>query len=415
MSKADFIARVSRAFGESVPTAPSTVAAETGNQIPAVGVSNGDSSSGRDTPPSGREGPLETAATTTHEQQAARLAEQQQQEAEEAERRRKEKGKGKAKPEPEPKEENAPASKPREQAQEANQQYRQRRLEAEQERQRILRQIEHDRAERKAREEERKEERRAAALAAETGGIELAPAPARNNSIPSAGSQRRHEFCALQVRLFDGSTIRTRLPSSDNVRIDVRRWVDENHDSDGKPYTFRVIFPNRLIDETEEDQSLEALGLTPSSTLVLVPVEKFSSAYNDTNPGVFRRLLAFILHVFNMILAFFSTIFTGAPRQEESAGALGPTPQQRETPGNRDEGRFTGFRNPADSQRDYQLYNGNSVSPVPAKKDSAWAAATDICSLTLNRDQTTMTMATSLAEAKHEREKGGSAETPYLE
>ncbi len=108
MSKADFIARVSRAFGESVPTAPSTVAAETGNQIPAVGVSNGDSSSGRDTPPSGREGPLETAATTTHEQQAARLAEQQQQEAEEAERRRKEKGKGKAKPEPEPKGENAP-------------------------------------------------------------------------------------------------------------------------------------------------------------------------------------------------------------------------------------------------------------------------------------------------------------------
>ncbi len=102
----------------------------------------------------------------------------------------------------------------------------------------------------------------------------------------------------------------------------MRRWVDENHDSDGKPYTFRVIFPNRLIDETEEDQSLEGPRVNPVVDLGSCACRKVLVRLQRHQPGVFRRLLAFILHVFNMIRAFFSTIFTGAPRQEESGRGL---------------------------------------------------------------------------------------------
>lgn len=282
------------------------------------------------------------------------------------------KGKGKAKAEPE-----AEASSKA--SDEAKRAYRQKQLEKQQERQRILQQIENDKAARKARAEEEREARRAAAAAAE--GEHASEHVSR--ATTSSGSARKHEFCALQVRLFDGSQVRTRLPSASTVRKDVRAWVDESiTEAEGgrsrTAYTFRVVFPSRLIDDTEEDQSLEELGLTPSSTLILVPKQTAATAYDDA-PGVggfFGRIYAAIAHFFAMIALFFSTVFTGAPRTEGNEGEsqrLGQQPQTRQQRGQPPAqggsgSKVKGFQNP-DDQRDYQLYNGNSLNFEPRKDE----------------------------------------------
>jgi len=328
-------------------------------------------------------------AGPSHDQQlaerAARIAAQRQKEAEEAARRRKEKGKAKAE-QPEPEETDA-AGKPRDQVKSAAQQLRQRQAEARRERERILKQIEYDRTERKRRDEARRAVRLEEAQMAEEGGEAAEPSAQPAGSFGSR-SQKRHEFCALQVRLLDGSTIRTRLPSSDNIRSDVRKWVDESRGSDRTPYTLRVIFPSRLIDETEEDRSLEALGLTPSSTLVLVPVARFSSAYQNEGDGILGRIIAFIRHIIMMIVTFFTTIFTGAPREQQpefGASTLQQPPARRQD--------ATRLRGQNDAQRDYQLYNGNSVSLsssrliVSLSMVDVWLI---VSSSTSNQDQKTM-------------------------
>lgn len=310
-------------------------------------------------------------ASSSHETQlaerAARLAVQRQKDAEEAKeaaRRRKEKGKAKADPDSEGGE-GSLAGKPKAEARKAAQQLRQRQQEAAQERQRILRQIEHDRAERKARDERRRAERLAVEAEPQEDGGEDAPDA---TSAPGRATLNRHEFCSLQVRLFDGSNIRTRLPCGNNIRQDVRSWVDETRDDGRTPYTFRVIYPNRLIEETEEDKTLAELGLTPSATLVLVPVEKYATAYEDGDAGRLQRLVAFLRHLVHMIITFFTSIFSSPARPEEQAP---PAQRQRqplrqgETAAEAVQGRSSqikGRRNANNAQRDYQLYNGNSVS-----------------------------------------------------
>jgi len=311
-------------------------------------------------------------------ERAARLAAQRKRDADEAKeaaRRRKEKGKAKADPADSDGTEGPSAGKPKADARKAAQQLRQRQQEAALERQRILKQIEHNRAERKARDEQRKAERLAAEAEAKEDDDEATPR--EEPWVPA--SLKRHEFCSLQVRLFDGSNIRTRLPSGKNIRDDVRRWVDETRDDGRAPYTFRVIFPNRLIEETDEDKSLAELGLTPSSTLVLLPVEKYATAYDEGDAGLLQRLVALVRHFIHMVITFFTTIFR-SPTGTENAAPAGQAARQplrqRGTAADAVQERsrrIKGVRNGADAQRDYQLYNGNSVRSSASLKRQPYA------------------------------------------
>ena len=161
-----------------------------------------------------------------------------------------------------------------------------------------MRQIEADKADRREREERRRALARAQAGAdadVEAGGSDGANGLV-DRQLASEDTQRqtsarpaKSKVCAVQVRLLDGSTIRSRFPSDQTLRTHVRAWVDEQRSDGDVPYTFKQILapkPNRAITISEEDESLQSLGLTPSATLVMVPVQGSIAAYGNGGAGL---------------------------------------------------------------------------------------------------------------------------------
>ncbi|PON20634.1 hypothetical protein TGAM01_v210508 [Trichoderma gamsii] len=234
------------------------------------------------------------------------------------------------------------------------------------ERRRILKRIEDD-----------KEERRMRASAKEQQKIEsqkadgaAASANAQLSKLPSMA--KVSEMASLQVRLFDGSTIRSRFKTASPLK-GVRRWVDENRGEGNAPYTFKQVLtplPNKNIDATEESKHLGELGLAPSSTLVLIPVQKYSSAYSaaeQQQKSFFSKFLAMILGFFTWLL---SLVGLGGGRRE-AAGERGQgrdgTPLARARTASEERNRrVRGLQN---LQRDHQLYNGNSLNFEPRSDD----------------------------------------------
>ena len=282
-------------------------------------------------------------------EQATRLEAQRKREAEATKRRREEKGKAKAE------ELAVNPSKKAETKDKHAEQFKKRKQAERDERARILKAIEDDKAARKARQADREAERRAA-LELEQGGSEMPSAPV-SQLIPPSG--RLSEHCSLQVRLFDGSTLRSRFSSRETVRTDVRQFVDENRTDGDAPYTFKVLLtplPNKTIDVTEESKSLQELQLAPSATLILLPVQKYAGAYSGEG-NIFQRLLAYILAFFSPLTIFFTTLFSvsGPPQVPDATEARTSDSEEREK-------RLRGLRDRGERRNDQQFYNGNSVS-----------------------------------------------------
>ncbi|UPK91563.1 hypothetical protein LCI18_002498 [Fusarium solani-melongenae] len=212
------------------------------------------------------------------------------------------------------------------------------------ERARILKRIADDKAERRMRAEERQKQR---SETVETPIEAVTELP----SMTKVGS-----MTALQVRLFDGSTLRSRFKSETALK-EVRSWVDESRADGKQPYTFKQVLtplPNKNIDETEEDKTIGDLGLSPSSTLVLIPVKKYVSAYDDSG-NIFTRFIYFILGFFTWFFGLFGS--------REDRGAPQAPGHDDDAPASpRDESRIQTFQN---QQRDQQLYNGNSLNFEP--------------------------------------------------
>ena len=101
--------------------------------------------------------------------------------------------------------------------------------------------------------------------------------PVQQNIGPTPPKQYR-----LQVRLFDGSSIRSSFYPSQTIRKDVRSWLDAQLADDSYPYNLKHILTpltNRTISVAEEDKSLEDLELGPSANLVMIPVQSYTQAY----------------------------------------------------------------------------------------------------------------------------------------
>ena len=219
--------------------------------------------------------------------------------------------------------------------------------EARQERERVLKQIEDDKAERKARDAARKEQAKIAA------GTEPNPFTAPSSEM---GSIRRADHCALKVRLFDGSAISSRFPSETTLEGEVRKWVDQEQQVAESPYTFKHIltpFPNKEISISEEGKSLQDLGLVPNATLVLVPVKDFTPAYAQ-GPGVTGLLSSGVSMGYGLVssgltsgLGFASRVLgsvVGDSSQGEPPADAPPPPQELRR-----------------NER-HELYNGGGVS-----------------------------------------------------
>ncbi|TQN69115.1 UBX domain-containing protein 4 [Colletotrichum shisoi] len=244
------------------------------------------------------------------------------------------------------------------------------RQEAADEKARILKKIEDDRAERRAKAAERAAIRDQAS-SPKLGDVAAALTRSESSSLaPSTSSASG--MTALQVRLMDGSTIRSRFPSKTTLGGYVRAWVDgERTDGSKEPYRFKVVLaplPSRLIDDTEEDKSLADLGLSPSSTLVLAPISAHVSAYEGSSVGSMAvGFLLLPLTLLQWVWGVVSGVFSGLGARRQAAEEDGAEPitvrEQRK-------GRFSQFANPDDRKGDHQLYNGNSLNfePRPDEK-----------------------------------------------
>ncbi|RYP69988.1 hypothetical protein DL771_005779 [Monosporascus sp. 5C6A] len=288
---------------------------------------------------------------------------------------------------------------------------RQRKQQAAEERRRILQRIQDDRRDRKEREAQ---ERQARLLAQATNPEAPSGGSGGNNygadgsssPLPSAGTTAstrsirtgargagtRSEHCNLQVRLLDGSTMRARFPVSGTLAGDVRPWIDSNRtDGSDAPYTFRVVLtplPNRAVDAGEETGStLAELGLTPSATLVLVPVPRFAEAYHGRGSSdggsLLWRAMAFLWSIPAGILGMLAGFLFGwgrsgrggrQRRRDEGGRGGGPAGDEVELDdaparGTTTSARIRGFESAEDRRRDAQLYNGNSLNFEPRRDD----------------------------------------------
>ncbi|KAH8601951.1 hypothetical protein B0O99DRAFT_607812 [Bisporella sp. PMI_857] len=240
-----------------------------------------------------------------------------------------------------------------------------RQQEARDERARILKRVEDDKAERRNREEQRKAQ--AKAIQEAQSGDSVAPS---SSITPSAKSDSK--VCALQVRLFDGSTIRSRFPAEATLRGDVRTWIDKQM-TDDVPYNFKHVLtplPNRNISISEEEESLRTQGLTPSATLILVPVQGAISAYegggatglvSSAVSAGYGLVSSGVGMVTGVLGSFLGGGATPAPPQPESTEAITTSPPSANI----------NVRTLRDQDRpeDNQFYNGNALNFEPRRKD----------------------------------------------
>ncbi|KAI0509605.1 hypothetical protein F5B22DRAFT_648839 [Xylaria bambusicola] len=229
-----------------------------------------------------------------------------------------------------------------------------RKQQANEERKRILKRIEDDkraRKEREAAERRARQQLSSNANAEEESNGAGSSIPLRER-LPKAG---QGDHCNLQVRLLDGSTIRTRFASDKTLSAEVRKWVDEERTDGDAPYSFRVVLtplPNKVIEAQEESKSLLSLGLVPSATMVLVP-KPYSAAYART--GVFSPVFGVFSMLYGGVLASLAGIFSLFFGGGGSAGQN----SDNDVP----------MENLRARRRDPQFYNGNSLSFEPRTED----------------------------------------------
>ena len=298
----------------------------------------------------------------------------------------KDKGKGKASKTPEPASSSVKAAELSYAAQQ-----RAKKQEALQEKARILAKIEADKKERRVREEER----RALAAAATVEDTPLTDIQTPTSTSTSATRKARSGVpgqCKLQVRFFDGTSLRTTFSTTATLRKDVREWIDKGDEQEPRkvqqpPYTFKhhePPLPARTLGDADEEKTLEELGLTPSATLVLVPVENYSSAYPGRKfgqggaNGIFGLLFG-IISGFEFILRAFLGMITGQfakPGVPEDASASTARQEQLSKDSEPDKGQGSSkeaagikVRTLADQReeeqrkkKDQEWYNGNQVS-----------------------------------------------------
>ncbi|KAH6973771.1 ubiquitin-related domain-containing protein [Ilyonectria sp. MPI-CAGE-AT-0026] len=343
-TKEDFFRRIQNAFSATSSSAPVSASTSTPQPEPAPAAS-----SSQGVPASGESSTSENvrrilteraAKLKTQKEEAERKAKEQAKEE-----RNKAKAKGKADAEAGAKTDNAVAHK-------AAEAVKKKRQEQQEERRRILKRIEDDKAERRLRAQAREQMR---TEDVKGGDVASSLVNAPESKLPS--TTKASGMTSLQVRMFDGSTLRSRFKTTSPLKT-IRSWVDENRTDGSQPYTFKQVLtpsPNKTIDETEENKSVGELGLSPSSTLVLIPVKNFTSAYDASSQNIVSRFFAFILGIFSWFFGLFTSGDARAPTGagEDSAGS------------SQDQSRIQSFGNQNDRQRDQQLYNGNSLNFEP--------------------------------------------------
>ena len=250
---------------------------------------------------------------------------------------------------------------------------RKRKQEARLERDRILQQIEADKAQRREKEALRKAQ---VTSQHDSADASVQSAIGQPSNMLKKGKNVLGRDCNLQVRCFDGSTLRRRFPSDQTLATHVRGWLELEGFKQGSPYTFRQILtplPNRTITESEEAESLEALSLTPSATLVIVPARNASTAYAYQPSAVskYTTQLYSLLAELSAVLLQYVRVFLNVS-QAPSAGERDESTHQNtaeSTSTQADPASRIKIRRLFDQEEknDHQFYNGNQLNFEPRK------------------------------------------------
>ncbi|KAF2488984.1 hypothetical protein BU16DRAFT_220499 [Lophium mytilinum] len=255
--------------------------------------------------------------------------------------------------------------------------------------------IANDKAERKARGEERKkaaeEQRRLAAGEAPTEGVDSTDASSAQGRDSGKGKATRRATGAvhLNIRLFDGGTIRESFPHDATLQT-VREWIDQElvaTESKHPPYTFKHLLPpspSRSLSASDEAAELTDIDLAPSATLVLVPVTGYTEAYTGSSGG---GVLGSVVGGAKGVIGSAFGVVGGVLGYVTGYGAQAPASSS--APRGDEEGRATGetrgagagdgrVRTLADQrqeggaervERDRQFYNGNQTNFEPRRDE----------------------------------------------
>ncbi|KAI9740123.1 MAG: hypothetical protein M1818_004874 [Claussenomyces sp. TS43310] len=229
------------------------------------------------------------------------------------------------------------------------------------ERARILKRVEDDKVARREREAVQREQ----TTVVSTKDPKAHPM-ASQAGPPEQSAATKRAICAVQVRLFDGTTRRSKFSAHDTLGEDVRKWVSEQQDFKDIPYTFKQILtplPTRTISISQEGESLEALGLCPSVTLILVPINEYATAYRREVTGIVWKGISIGCGYLSSgagLLAGLLSNFTGNSTGTETSMEHGAVSVPRQ-------GMGTEMRtsNNEAGPSDHQLYNGNNLNFEP--------------------------------------------------
>lgn len=235
------------------------------------------------------------------------------------------------------------------------------------ERERIKQQIKNDREERRRREELRKHPQVRA-----VDDIE---------STPITSAAAKSGDIRVQVRTFDGTTLRQIFAPSANITSGIRPWIDSTS-SQSVPYNFKLILtplPNRNVEAAEEEQSLLDLGIKGSCTLVMVPVKSYVESYTGSTAG--GIVGSAVSGGYNLVTGTASAVFGGAKSLLGWTGQSGATANSTSSAASsnqEDSGPSTqnfrvrtlaDQRIEAAKKKDQQFYNGNQLNFEPRKDE----------------------------------------------
>lgn len=236
------------------------------------------------------------------------------------------------------------------------------------ERERIKQQIKSDREERRRREELRKQ----------PPALDGAAADGRPASTSSKSSEIR-----VQVRTFDGSTLRHTFSPTANINSAIRPWIDSSS-SQTAPYNLKLILtplPNRNIEAAEEEQSLVDLGIRGSCTFIMVPVKGYVESYTGTTPG--GLIGSAVSGGYNIVTGTAGAVFGGVRSllgwgNQQTPGTTGNDAGMASNGIQENAGpsvsKNVKVRTLADqraeaAEKDQQFYNGNQLNFEPRKDE----------------------------------------------
>ena len=250
------------------------------------------------------------------------------------------------------------------------------------ERERIKAQIKADREERRRQEEIRKMNDAAGNTSATSDSPETAATTTTN---------AKKNDVRIQVRTFDGSTLRTILPSASTINENVRPWIDASADNT-VPYNLKLILtplPNKNIEASEEEFPLSDLGIKGSCTMVMVPVKGYVESYTGTTPtgligsavsggyGLISGTAGAVIGGVKTFLGIGGAAPQGQQGQTQTADApSGTAGSGGQTVGAQSQRnmrvRTLADQRVADSEErrgDQQFYNGNALNFAPNRGD----------------------------------------------